>query len=85
MRDNCKTGFVINDLHRHPLAYHAIRLLTAAFSNSYLVKHDAPLSVARGFTRTEWQTIFQMAGLADYTIQWQWAFRHLIIFRHGKR
>ena len=44
-----KLGFFINDLHRHPLAYHSIRLLSQVFSKSYLVKNDAPLSVEKGF------------------------------------
>ncbi|MDB5251322.1 MAG: methyltransferase protein, partial [Flaviaesturariibacter sp.] len=25
LRENCRRGFFINDLHRHPLAYHSIR------------------------------------------------------------
>jgi len=84
MRENARIGFFINDLHRHPLAYYSIRFLTALFSNSYLVKNDAPVSVARGFKKVEWQRIFAQAGLVYDALQWEWAFRHLIIFRHGK-
>lgn len=83
MKDNSKLGFVINDLHRHPLAYHAIRMLTQLFSTSYLVKHDAPLSVARGFTKSEWLELFRKAGISDFSIEWRWAFRHLIMLKHG--
>src|SRR5580693_736527 len=53
MKENSRSGFFINDLHRHPLAYHSIRLLTLLFSKSYLVKNDAPLSVLRGFRKKE--------------------------------
>jgi 2-polyprenyl-3-methyl-5-hydroxy-6-metoxy-1,4-benzoquinol methylase len=80
MKVNCTTGFFINDLHRHPLAYYAIKLMTQLFSKSYLVKNDAPLSVARGFTKKEWQCIFNTAGIQPYQLSWQWAFRHLIIY-----
>jgi 2-polyprenyl-3-methyl-5-hydroxy-6-metoxy-1,4-benzoquinol methylase len=73
-----KTGFFINDLHRHRLAYYSISLLTRAFSRSYLVKHDAPLSVLRGFTRGEWQAILRGARLGTAEIHWKWAFRWLI-------
>lgn len=73
-----RIGFFINDLHRHPLAYHSIKLLTRTFSKSYLVKNDAPLSVLRGFNRAEWQQLFQKAMLPEYRIHWQWAFRWLI-------
>ncbi len=84
MSKNAGTGFFINDLHRHPLAYYSIKWLTRLFSNSYLVKNDAPLSVARGFTRKEWQQIFQQANLQPCNIQWKWAFRHLITYCNGQ-
>lgn len=79
MHHNSKLGFFINDLHRHPLAYHSIKMLTKAFSKSYMVKNDAPLSVKRGLLKNEWQTIFSNAGITNYQIKWQWAFRWLII------
>jgi 2-polyprenyl-3-methyl-5-hydroxy-6-metoxy-1,4-benzoquinol methylase len=80
MQANSAKGFFINDLHRHPLAYYSIKLITGFFSKSYLVKNDAPLSVARGFKKNEWQTIFMAAEIKRYTLSWQWAFRHLIIY-----
>jgi len=80
MQKNCTKGFFINDLHRHLLAYYSIKLITRLFSKSYLVKNDAPLSVARGFKKNEWQTIFMAAEIKRYTLSWQWAFRHLIIY-----
>ncbi len=79
MKANAAKGFFINDLHRHPLAFYSIKLITALFSNSYLVKNDAPLSVARGFIKTEWQQLLQAAGINSYNLQWKWAFRHLIV------
>ena len=72
------TGFFINDLHRHPLAYYSIKGLTALFSSSYLVKNDAPLSVHRGFKRAEWKQLLHAAGIRLYKISWRWAFRYLI-------
>jgi SAM-dependent methyltransferase len=84
MKVNATAGFFINDLHRHILAYCSISLLTKIFSKSYLVKNDAPLSVKRGFTKAEWQMIFRKAGIDKFSLQWKWAFRHLIIFRHGQ-
>lgn len=81
MQANSALGFFINDLHRHPLAYYSIKLLTTLFSRSYLVKNDAPLSVRRGFSKTDWQTIFSTAGIEDYHCKWRWAFRWLITCR----
>ena len=84
MKENATIGFFINDLQRHPLAYHSIKILTQLFSKSYLVKNDAPLSVQRGFTKKEWQTILTKANITSYQIQWQWAFRYLITYRHAE-
>ena len=78
MQQNARLGFFINDLHRHAVAYYAIKWCTAAFSRSYLVKNDAPLSVARSFKKREWQLLFKRAGIPHYSIQWQWAFRYLV-------
>ena len=78
MKENASLGFFINDLHRHPMAYYSIKWITTLFSVSYLVKNDAPLSVARGFKKEEWKKIFHHAGINHFTIQWKWAFRYLI-------
>ena len=81
MSENAVLGFFINDLHRHVFAYYSIRMLTSLFSKSYLVKNDAPLSVLRGFKKKELVTLLEKAGISNYTIQWKWAFRWLIIVR----
>lgn len=74
-----KVAVVINDLERNIIAYYAIKWLTRFFSSSPLVKHDAPLSVARGFKKKEWEAILKSAGIENYELQSCWAFRHLII------
>jgi len=79
MRNNARLGFFINDLHRHWLAYYSIKWLTTAFSRSYLVKNDAPLSVRRGFIKNEWIQLLRQAGVAPHSLQWQWAFRWLVV------
>jgi len=78
MQLNSLTGFFINDLHRHPLAYYSIKLLTQAFSKSYLVKNDAPLSVLRSFKKAEWKQLFALANIDNFECQWRWAFRWLV-------
>ncbi len=82
MKHNSTKGFFINDLQRHPMAYYSIKLITAIFSKSYLVKNDASLSVARGFKKIEWQQILQQAGIKNYSLQWRWAFRYLLTYRN---
>ncbi|HEY4285670.1 MAG TPA: methyltransferase domain-containing protein [Puia sp.] len=78
MQEHAGSGWFINDLHRHRLAWSSIRLLTSWFSRSYLVKNDAPLSVLRGFSRTEWKRLLGEAGIGEYSVQWKWAFRWLV-------
>lgn len=72
-------GFFINDLHRHRVAYHSIKILTRLFSRSRLVKHDAPLSVARGFVRKEWKNLLTTGDFHFLSIEWKWAFRWLVV------
>ena len=65
------------------IRWHIIRsvILTRLFSRSYLVKHDAPLSVLRGFKKKELEELLNKAGILNYTIHWKWAFRWLVIVR----
>lgn len=72
---------IINDLHRHGIAYYSIMLLTMLFSRSYLVKYDAPLSVARSLSRREWHKVMHAAGILNYSIRWRWAWRWEVIIR----
>lgn len=79
LRQQARIGIVINDLHRHPVAYYSIKFLTRFFSKSAMVKYDAPLSVLRGFTRREWRQILEEAGITNYTLTWRWAFRWVVV------
>ncbi len=83
MKHNALIGFFINDLQRHWLAHFSIKILTQFFSKSYLVKNDAPLSVLRGLVKSEWIAIFNKALIEKFEINWQWAFRYLIIYKHA--
>lgn len=81
LKGQSKLGIVINDLHRHWLAYYSIKFLTMFFSKSSMVINDAPLSVLRGFRKKELMEILQKAGIVNYSLTWRWAFRwRLIIY-----
>jgi 2-polyprenyl-3-methyl-5-hydroxy-6-metoxy-1,4-benzoquinol methylase len=79
LKSQCRLGFIINDIHRHWLAYHSIRFLTRILSRSAMVKFDAPLSVLRAFRKKELIEILQSAGITNYSIRWMWAFRWQVI------
>lgn len=74
-------GIIVNDLHRHPLAYYSIKLLTRLFSKSPMVQNDGPLSVLRGFSRKDIKRVLQKAGMGAFNIKWNWAFRWRVICR----
>ena len=84
MTQLARVAVVINDLHRHPVAYHAIRLLTRFLSKSYMVKYDAPMSVARAFVRKDLERYLREAGIKDYTLRWRWAWRWQLVVPGGQ-
>jgi len=70
-----KQGILINDLHRHPLAYYGIYALTRLLPAVQMVRHDAPLSVLRGFKSSELKNIATAAELINFSLKWRYAFR----------
>jgi len=77
-----KTGFVINDLHRHWLAYYCVQIITRLLHGSVLSKNDGPVSILRSFKFKEIKMMLDKALILNYSINWKWAFRYLIIGYH---
>jgi len=76
-----RQAVIINDLHRHPLAYALFWLVSPLFNNR-LIRYDGLLSIKRSFTRKELISYLEVAGIAPdaYSITWYWAFRWIIRF-----
>ena len=70
-----RLGIVVNDLHRHPLAYAGIWALSRLLRMTPVVQHDGPISVLRGFHKAELPALTQAANLPPPDLQWRWAFR----------
>jgi 2-polyprenyl-3-methyl-5-hydroxy-6-metoxy-1,4-benzoquinol methylase len=83
LRQQVRLGIIINDIHRHFLAYYSILWLTKLFSKSSMVRNDAPLSVRRAFSRAELHDILVKAGYSNFQIKWKWAFRWEVIVVQG--
>jgi len=79
--DTAKHGIVINDLQRSFRAFLAIKILTSVFSRSELVKNDAPMSVRKGFVKSELIDLMKVMNFSKFEIGRKWAFRWLIIVR----
>ena len=71
-------GIVINDLHRHPLAYYGIYALTHLLPASPMMQNDGPLSVLRGFQKPELAAIATAAGLQNFSLRSYFPFRWLL-------
>ncbi len=71
-------GWFINDLHRHPVAYYFIQYATRIIPANRLIRHDAPVSVARAFTASDWQRLLVKAGIPQTRtrITWHFPFRY---------
>jgi len=76
-----KKGIICNDLQRSYLALAGIKILTLIFSKSKMVKNDAPLSVKRGFTKSELKNLLHDAGVNNFVIKWKWAFRWMVVIK----
>lgn len=75
-------GVVVNDLHRHPVAWASIWALTRVLGANPIVQHDAPLSVLRAFTVDDFDDLERRTGLA-LDVRWRWAFRYQVVIRGG--
>lgn len=68
-------GIVINDLHRHRLAYYLFKMICFVFNLSELSRNDGLVSILRGFKRKDLNKFSQHIK-STVTIRWKWAFRY---------
>jgi 2-polyprenyl-3-methyl-5-hydroxy-6-metoxy-1,4-benzoquinol methylase len=69
-----RRGWLINDLHRHPIAWAGFRALAAVLGWHPVVAHDGALSVRRAFTRADWARLLAAAGVSAQ-VRWHIPFR----------
>ena len=72
-------GVVVNDLHRHKLAYYLFKLI-GFFIKNKMVRKDGLTSVLRAFKREDLENIAKEIKV-HFSIQWKWAFRYLWILK----
>lgn len=75
MARRASVGIIVNDLHRHPLAYAGIRAIAAVLPVSPTFRHDGPLSVRRAFKPRELRAFARAAGLTNARVRRHWPFR----------
>ncbi len=77
--ERSKIGLVVNDLHRHRMAYYLFKLITIPVKNK-MITEDGLTSVLRGFKRKELETLSKKLN-ANYQLKWKWAFRYQWILK----
>ena len=82
MRKVAKVAVVVNDLHRHPLAYYPIKYAAPFITRNRMVRNDAALSVWRSFTRAELLNLATRAGWPAPTVRWHPMFRWFLSTRN---
>ncbi|MEI9852907.1 MAG: methyltransferase domain-containing protein [Sphingomonas sp.] len=79
MEARAQLGWLINDLHRHLFPYYGFALLATVMRWHPFVRHDGPVSIARAFTRHDWDRLLALAGVSgDAVVQWWFPFRYCV-------
>ncbi|MEP2936969.1 MAG: methyltransferase domain-containing protein [Gilvibacter sp.] len=73
-KSRASKALIINDLHRHKLAYGLFYVLGLFIKNEMIV-HDGLVSILRGFKRNE-LIAFSKKLKCSYSLHWMWAFRY---------
>ena len=72
-------GVVVNDLHRHKLAYYLFKLI-GLFVKNKMIREDGLTSILRAFKKKDLENIAKEIKV-HFSIQWKWAFRYLLILK----
>jgi SAM-dependent methyltransferase len=78
---NTKIGVVVNDLHRHLLAYRLFQVLCKVFNLNDMSREDGLTSILRGFKKQELLDFTQKLNPKSFVLSWKWAFRYQWILK----
>jgi SAM-dependent methyltransferase len=70
-----RIGWFVNDLRRHPFAYHGFALLARVMVWHRFVRHDGPISISRAFAPGDWDALLRRAGARQAVIEPWFPFR----------
>jgi 2-polyprenyl-3-methyl-5-hydroxy-6-metoxy-1,4-benzoquinol methylase len=75
MEARARTGWFVNDLHRHTLSYLCYPLLARLMGAHPIVRQDGQTSIARAFRPAEWQALLADARITRAEVQPTFPFR----------
>jgi 2-polyprenyl-3-methyl-5-hydroxy-6-metoxy-1,4-benzoquinol methylase len=80
MDASARLSWLVSDLHRHALPHAFVRGWVGIAGFGRFVVHDAPISVARGFTRGELVAAVRQAGIDPRRVEisWRLPFRYRV-------
>ena len=72
--NKAKLGVIVNDLHRHAIAYYLFQLVCLTIKNQMIID-DGLTSILRGFKREELVSFSNKLQVKPQ-VKWKWAFRY---------
>ncbi|WP_239619221.1 methyltransferase domain-containing protein [Cohnella mopanensis] len=72
-------GVVLNDIHRHCIPWVAVWIATRFLSRNIYIRHDGPLSVAKGFRSADFRHLAKSVNGLSLTYSWRPLFRYSVI------
>lgn len=74
LQNKAKLGIIVNDLHRHALAYYLFKIVCLPIKNQMIID-DGLTSILRGFKHEELEAFSNTLQVTP-KISWKWAFRY---------
>lgn len=68
---------IINDLHRHFLAYLSFKIVSPILLEHAISKYDGLVSIASAFKTKDFKQYATSCGLYNYSVDWKWSFRYI--------
>jgi SAM-dependent methyltransferase len=78
-------SIIINDLHRHRLAFLFFKYLSPIFIKHDISKHDGLISIASGFKVKDFKKYAAAIGTTSDRWTWKWSFRFIWIIPIDER
>jgi 2-polyprenyl-3-methyl-5-hydroxy-6-metoxy-1,4-benzoquinol methylase len=80
---SARKAVLINDLHRHCLAYLSYLTIAPLLFRDRMIWEDGRLSIRRSFTRSDWIGYLAQAGIPPerYQLRWHWPFRWTLLIQ----
>lgn len=80
-----RVGVVINDIHRHWIAWAAVWVTARMISKNRYILNDGPLSVAKGFRAKDWTMLRKALDISDMLVSWRPLFRYAVVIVKRER